>query len=104
MSLDGPYCIHGGDNKMTLSMWEYIERGYYLTLENCSEGACNGEIMLDEIIRHYIDESNEKGDDGDKSIIIDIYLLSELNWNEFMKLRKREEFYTSQGFSINYTF
>lgn len=85
-------------------MWENIERGYYITLENGSQDTCDVEKIMDEIISHYMEESKDEGSErSGKSIIIDTYLL-ESNWNEYMRFRRKAAFYREQGFTIRFTF
>ncbi|MGO4185803.1 hypothetical protein AB4Z17_32215 [Paenibacillus sp. TAF43_2] len=84
-------------------MWECIEPGYYITLESCSQEACNGEKVIDEIINHYVEESMGKNELNNKWIIIDTHLLS-MNWDEYMRFRRNAEAYRSQGFDIDETF
>lgn len=55
-------------------MWECIEPGYYITLESCSQEACNGEKVIDEIINHYVEGSMGKNEVNNKWIIIDTHL------------------------------
>jgi hypothetical protein len=57
-------------------MWEYIEPGYYITLESCLQDSCNGEKLLEEIIGDHLQRSDGASPEESKWIVIDIYLLS----------------------------
>ncbi|MCA4752270.1 hypothetical protein H8Z60_07000 [Mycolicibacterium fortuitum] len=83
-----------------MKMWKNIDKGYYITLESCAQRECNGQKVINDIIKHYIEGEDEVKNNW---IIIDTHFLS-MNWDEYIRFRKGVELYRSQGFDTDETF
>jgi hypothetical protein len=81
-------------------LWKYIELGYYITLESCLQESCDGEKILLEIVNDHLQRSEGGKSEENKWLGIDTYLLS-LNWDEYMRFRRKKETFKRQGPIIN---
>jgi len=81
-------------------MWEYFKNAndeddeHYTVSENCLQNSCDGEKIIDGIVNHY-----KKYGKSENPIIISSRFLT-FNWDEYMRFRRKANFYRNQGFDI----